>query len=66
MELKPCPFRIQGERKASRTIPGEYYYSETFMPCLKRECICYYEYDDGAWCAREGTYMRLNRRTNDE
>jgi len=64
MGLKPCPFRVHGERKSSCTIPGEYYYNETFMPCLKRECPCYHEDTGDALCDRNGVYMKLNRRTN--
>lgn len=33
-KLKPCPFRVHGERTASATIQGEYYYNEFFMPCM--------------------------------
>jgi len=62
MELKPCPFRVHGERKASCTIPEEYYYNETFMPCMKRECPCYHEDTGDAWCDRNGAYMKLNRK----
>ena len=61
-----CPFRVHGERKASCTISGEYYYSETFMPCLKWECPCYHEDAGGAWCDRNSSYIKLSRRTNDE
>lgn len=64
MELKPCPFRVHGERKASCTISGEYYYSETFMPCMKFECPCYHEDTGDAWCDRNSEYMKLNRRVN--
>ena len=46
IELKPCPFRIHGERIASMTVYGEFYYDETFMPCMGEKCICYY-YDSG-------------------
>lgn len=64
VELKPCPFRIHGERKAAYMIPGEYYYNETFMPCLKWECPCYHEDAGDTWCNRNGTYIKLNGRAN--
>lgn len=38
MELKPCPFRVHGERTASLTVAGEFYYNETFMPCIGVDC----------------------------
>lgn len=37
-KLKPCPWRIHGERTASLTIAGEYFYNEYSMPCM----IVYY------------------------
>ena len=38
IELKPCPFRVHGERSASMTQNGVFYYNEYFMPCLENEC----------------------------
>ena len=66
VELKPCPFRVHGERKESCTISGEYYYSETFIPCMKFECPCYHEDTGDAWCNRNSEYIKLNRRVNDD
>ena len=41
-KLKPCPFRVHGERNASWTVTGEYYYNETFMPCMGERCAAYW------------------------
>ena len=65
-ELKPCPYRVRGERIASCTIDGEYSYIEAFMHCMKWECPCYHEDCGDAWCDRNGAYMKLNRRAKDE
>lgn len=60
-ELKPCPYRVHGERTASLTISGEYYYNEYFMPCLMEGCACFYRDGSDAYCDRNGTYMRLTK-----
>ena len=65
-ELKPCPYRVHGERKASCTVEGEFYYNESFMPCMKWECPCYHEAYGDALCDRNGAYMKLNRRAEDD
>jgi len=65
-EIKLCPYRVHGERKASYTVEGEFYYNEIFMPCMKWECPCYHEDCGTAWCDRNGAYMKLNRRAEDE
>ena len=60
-ELKPCPFRIHGERTASLTVAGEFYYNETFMPCMGKECPCYEEDACDAYCKRDNTYLRMTK-----
>ena len=57
--LKPCPYRVHGERKASLTIAGEYYYNEYFMPCMEQKCPCFHSDCGDAYCDRGGAYMRL-------
>ena len=64
-ELKPCPYRVHGERKMSLTVAGEYYYNEYFMPCMKKECACFHDGDD-PYCDRNGAYMRLRRGEQDD
>lgn len=59
--LKPCPFRVRGERKASCTVAGEYSYREWFMPCMGKECACFHHVDDDAYCDRNGAYMILTK-----
>ena len=58
-ELKPCPYRIHGERRASLTVEGEFYYNETFMPCMGNECACYNESPDEVYCDRNGAHMPM-------
>lgn len=58
-KLKPCPYRIRGERRASLTIEGEYYYNEYFMPCMRQECGCFHVDCGDAYCDRNGSYMKL-------
>lgn len=58
-ELKPCPFRVHGERTASLTIPGEFYYNELFMPCMREECACFYRIGNELRCMRDNTYLVL-------
>lgn len=61
--LKPCPYRVHGERRASWTINGGYNYSESFMPCMGFECACFHvdmESDiDRAYCNRGGVCITL-------
>ena len=62
--LKPCPFRVHGERLPSLTIEGAYYYNETFMPCMGKECPCYEEDatgEDFVICRRNGAYMIMSK-----
>ena len=61
-ELKPCPYRVHGERTMSLTVAGEYYYNECFMPCMGKECACFHCDGDDAYCDRNGAYMRLTER----
>ena len=65
-KLKPCPFRIHGERKASATVHGEFYYNETFMPCMGEDCACYDDFGDEIRCRRDNTYFILAERGQDE
>lgn len=58
-KLKPCPFRVHGERRASLTVEGEYYYNEWFMPCMRKECPCFYIDCGEAYCGRNGAHMKL-------
>ena len=58
-KLKPCPYRVHGERVTSLTMPGEYYYNEIFMPCMREECACFRVDCGDAYCTRNGAYMKL-------
>ena len=65
-KLKPCPFRVHGERRASATIQGEYFYMEYFMPCLEESCPCFHVDCGDCYCDRNGAYMRLGKRKDGE
>lgn len=58
-DLKPCPYRVYGERKMSLTVAGEFYYNEYFAPCIERECACFRVDCGDAYCTRNGAYMKL-------
>lgn len=60
-KLKPCPYRVHGEYTMSLTVEGEYFYNEYFMPCMEKECVCFYRDGDGAYCNRDDTYMKLTK-----
>lgn len=60
--IKPCPYRVYGERTASATVSGEYYYHEYFMPCMQKDCACFHRDGDDVYCDRNGAYMRLTER----
>lgn len=62
IELKPCPFRVHGERTMSLTVEGEYFYNECFMPCLEEKCACFHRDGDNVYCDRNGAYMILTKR----
>ena len=64
--LKPCPFRIYGDRRASLLIEGECYYREYFMPCMEEACSCFHRDGDDAYCDRNGAYRRLTRGGQDD
>lgn len=51
-KLKPCPWRIRGKRTQSRTVKGEYFYKEEFMPCMGAKCPCFDA--DQILCRRDG------------
>ena len=64
--LKPCPFRIHGERKESLTVAGEFYYNETFMPCMGEECACFNKRDSvDAYCDRNGAFMLMTKEVTE-
>lgn len=58
-KLKPCPYRVQGARRMSWTVDGEYSYSESFMPCMGFECACFNFDIDIAYCNRSGVRIVL-------
>ena len=58
--LKPCPFRVHGERIASLTIAGEFYYKESFMPCMGEDCMCYRDDGDAIRCYRDNLSFILD------
>ena len=64
-KLKPCPYRVHGERVTSLTMPGEYYYNEIFMPCMREECACFHRDGNDVYCDRNCAYMRLTRGEQD-
>ena len=63
-ELKPCPFRVHGERTASLTVAGEFYYNETFMPCMGEGCPAFRSGDN--ICTNYGAYYDMNRRVGED
>lgn len=63
--LKPCPFRIHGERTASLTVAGEFFYNETFMPCMGKECACFKEDSVDAYCDRNGAFMTMTKEVTE-
>ena len=64
--LKPCPFRVHGERTASLTVAGEFYYNETFMPCMGKECACFKENSIDTYCDRNGAFMTMTKEVTCE
>ena len=64
-ELKPCPFRIHGERRESLTVAGEFFYNETFMPCMGKECACFKEDSVDAYCDRNGAFMTMTKEVTE-
>lgn len=65
-ELKPCPYRVHGERVRSLTVEGEYYYNEVFMPCMKKKCLCFHRDGDDAYRDdRENAIAAWNRRAEE-
>lgn len=57
--IKPCPFRVYGERVNSLMVEGEYFYKEYFMPCLRENCPCFHKDCGDYYCDRNGAYMKL-------
>lgn len=64
-DLKLCPYRVHGECTASLTVSGEFYYNETFMPCMKEKCACFHKDCGDCWCDRNGAYMKLGMEVED-
>ena len=64
-ELKPCPYRVHGEKRLSLTVQGEYYYNETFMPCMGKECACYKEEYGDAYCTRNNANAKMTREVTE-
>jgi len=62
INLKPCPFRIYGAKQMSLTIPGEYFYRETFMPCMGDDCPCYKEEGNDIKCYRDNMAFDLRMK----
>ena len=65
LKLKPCPFRVHGERISSLTVPNESYYNETFMPCMGDKCACYRDDGNQIRCYRDNLYLVLAERKED-
>lgn len=63
-ELKPCPFRVHGERTASLTISGEFYYNEIFMPCLREDCPAFIPQSNICTLYGANYDLNLNRRAD--
>lgn len=61
-KLKPCPFRVHGERTPSRTVRGEFYYNEYFMPCMGDKCAAYWN----GTCMRDGAGFAMLEGEDDE
>lgn len=64
-KLKPCPYRVHGEKISSLTVEGERYYNEYFMPCMREACACFFVTAEGeARCTRNyyGTYFVLSEQ----
>lgn len=61
-ESMMCPYRIHGEKVKSSMVEGEFYYNETFMPCMREKCPCFHVDCGDAYCDRGGAYMILGRR----
>ena len=67
-ELKPCPFRVHGEQKASLTVPNEFYYNETFMPCMGEKCACYdvNTFSNEIHCNRDYGFLVIGIKEDEE
>ena len=64
-KLKPCPYRVHKEQRKSLTIEGEYFYNETFMPCMQHKCPCFHCDCGDAYCDRDGVYRKLGEMAGD-
>ena len=56
-DLKPCPYRVYGEKVMSLTVAGEFFYRETFIPCMQDGCPCFHVDCGDAYCSRNNDYM---------
>lgn len=66
IKLKLCPFRVHGEREPSLTIEGAYYYSETFMPCMGKECPAFWVKEEYSYRLGETEYAEHCLRLGEE
>ena len=57
MRLKPCVWRIHGEKTMSLTTTGEYYYNESFMPCMGEKCPAFNKFNIS--CMKDGCNFDL-------
>ena len=64
-KLKPCPYRIHKEQRKSLTVEGEYFYNETFMPCIQHKCPCFHCDCGDAYCDRDGVYRKLGEMVDE-
>ena len=65
-KLKPCPYRVHKEQRKSLTVEGEYFYNETFMPCMQHKCPCFHCECGDAYCDRDGVYRKLGEMAGEE
>ena len=63
IKLKPCPFRVHGHRTQSLTVVGEYFYNETFMPCMGEDCPAFRKLDNT--CTNYGANYDMRRKDKD-
>lgn len=62
VDLKPCPFRVHGERTASLTVVGEFYYNEIFMPCMGEKCASFMTVGSEHRCYRDNLYLVMDMK----
>ena len=64
-KIKPCPYRVYQEKRASATNAFEYVIQEHFMPCYRERCACYYDNGESVVCLK-GDLCLYDRRKADE